>query len=96
MALFGIGNGAIFQLVPQRFQHHIGAATGVVGAVGGLGGFLLPTLLGTLKHTTGSFGPAFAVFGVASLGGGAWLQWLSREEGWRQSWRRALDLPEEA
>ena len=60
--LFGIGNGAVFQLVPQRFRQQIGVATGVVGAVGGLGGFLLPTLLGTLKQVTGSFGPALALF----------------------------------
>jgi len=97
MALFGMGNGAVFQLVPQRFRLHLGAATGVVGAVGGLGGFLLPALLGILKQTTGSFGPAFALFGVAAFGAAAWLQWLvSREERWRQ-WRRGtLDFAEEA
>jgi len=97
MALFGMGNGAVFQLVPQRFRQHLGAATGVVGAVGGLGGFLLPALLGILKQTTGSFGPAFALFGVAAFGAAAWLQWLvSREERWRQ-WRRGtLDFAEEA
>jgi NNP family nitrate/nitrite transporter-like MFS transporter len=96
MALFGMGNGAVFQLVPQRFRQHLGAATGVVGAVGGLGGFLLPALLGILKQTTGSFGPAFALFGGAAFGAAAWLQWLvSREAGWRQSWRRALDFAEE-
>ena len=96
MALFGMGNGAVFQLVPQRFRQHLGAATGVVGAVGGLGGFLLPALLGILKQTTGSFGPAFALFGVAAFGAAAWLQWLvSREERWRQ-WRRGtLDFAEE-
>jgi NNP family nitrate/nitrite transporter-like MFS transporter len=97
MALFGMGNGAVFQLVPQRFRQHLGAATGVVGAVGGLGGFLLPALLGILKQTTGSFGPAFALFGLAALGAAVWLQWLvSREAGWRQSWRHALDFAEEA
>ncbi|MCX6020359.1 MAG: NarK/NasA family nitrate transporter [Chloroflexi bacterium] len=43
MAFLGMGNGSVFQLVPQRFQSQIGIATGVVGAVGGLGGFVLPT-----------------------------------------------------
>ena len=95
MALFGIGNGAVFQLVPQRFGPHIGSATGIVGAMGGLGGFLLPTLLGTLKQGTGSFAPAFALFGVASFGAAAWLQWLSREEGWRRSWCPALEIAED-
>jgi NNP family nitrate/nitrite transporter-like MFS transporter len=89
MALFGVGNGAVFQLVPHRFRRQIGAATGIVGAVGGLGGFLLPTLLGAVKQTTGSFGPAFALFGVASFAAAASLQWLCRsEEGWRRGSRR--------
>src|SRR5678816_3998376 len=33
MALLGMGNGAVFQLVPQRFPERIGLVTGVVGAV---------------------------------------------------------------
>src|SRR5205814_647826 len=49
MGLMGLGNGSVFQLVPQRFRKDIGVATGVVGAAGGLGGFLLPSLLGALK-----------------------------------------------
>ena len=46
MALLGMGNGAVFQLVPQRFPERIGLVTGVVGAAGGLGGFMLPSVLG--------------------------------------------------
>jgi len=38
----GMGNGAVFQLVPQRFAGRMGIITGVVGAAGGLGGFVLP------------------------------------------------------
>ena len=49
MGLLGMGNGAVFQLVPQRFPDRIGLVTGVVGAAGGLGGFFLPTLLGAVK-----------------------------------------------
>ena len=47
MGLLGMGNGAVFQLVPQRFADRIGIVTGVVGAAGGLGGFCLPSLLGS-------------------------------------------------
>ena len=43
MGLLGMGNGAVFQLVPQRFPREIGVITGVVGAAGGIGGFFLPT-----------------------------------------------------
>lgn len=34
MGCLGMGNGAIFQLVPQRFQQEIGMVTGIVGAAG--------------------------------------------------------------
>jgi len=52
MGMLGMGNGAVFQLVPQRFSKHIGVITGVVGAAGGLGGFLLPSVLGAIKDRT--------------------------------------------
>lgn len=55
MAMLGMGNGAVFQLVPQRFPDRIGVLTGLVGAAGGFGGFLLPSLLGAIKGRTGQF-----------------------------------------
>jgi NNP family nitrate/nitrite transporter-like MFS transporter len=67
MVCLGLGNGAVFQIVPQRFQRNIGAVTGVVGALGGIGGFLLPTLLGTVRQHTGSF--AYGFFALALLAG---------------------------
>ena len=66
MCCLGLGNGAVFQLVPQRFQREIGTATGVIGAVGGLGGFFLPTLLGAAKQATGSYAPAFMVMATVA------------------------------
>jgi NNP family nitrate/nitrite transporter-like MFS transporter len=60
MLCLGLGNGAVFQMVPQRFQRDLGAITGVIGAVGGIGGFVLPTLLGSVREYTGSFGIGFA------------------------------------
>jgi MFS transporter, NNP family, nitrate/nitrite transporter len=55
MGMLGMGNGAVFQLVPQRFPERIGVLTGLVGAAGGFGGFLLPSLLGTIKDRTGQY-----------------------------------------
>ncbi len=69
MALFlGLGSGAVFKLVPVHFPKSTGAATGIVGAAGGLGGFFPPLFLGIVKDATGDFVLAF-VFLVAF----AWL-----------------------
>jgi NNP family nitrate/nitrite transporter-like MFS transporter len=90
MVCLGLGNGAVFQLVPQCFRRQIGIATGVVGAVGGLGGFMLPTMLGQFKQHTGSFAAGFVLLG--SMAGLALLllRWLmATNVNWRRSWRRS-------
>jgi NNP family nitrate/nitrite transporter-like MFS transporter len=84
MALLGMGNGAVFQLVPQRFPREIGVITGVVGAAGGLGGFFLPTILGSVKQITGSFSGGFLLFGGIALGGVVGLLYVSK------SWQGAF------
>ena len=65
MASFlGLGNGAVFKLVPELFPQATGAVTGIVGAAGGLGGFFPPLLLGVVKDASGTYTMAF-VFLVA-------------------------------
>ena len=82
MALLGMGNGAVFQLVPNRFPKEIGVTTGIIGAAGGLGGFVLPNVLGTMKELTGSFSGGFLAFAlVGGFGGAAALAYASR--GWQ-------------
>ena len=66
MATLGMGNGAVFQLIPQVFRREIGVITGLVGAAGGVGGFFLPTVLGSVKDETGSFAAGFLVFAAAA------------------------------
>jgi NNP family nitrate/nitrite transporter-like MFS transporter len=63
-AFLGLGNGAVFKLVPLYFPRATGAATGIVGAAGGLGGFFPPLVLGLVNDATGEFTLAF-VFLVA-------------------------------
>lgn len=78
MGCLGMGNGAVFQLVPQRFSKEIGVITGIVGAAGGLGGFFLPSLLGSLRQLTGSFAGGFLLFAMASASCAAAIVYLSR------------------
>jgi NNP family nitrate/nitrite transporter-like MFS transporter len=58
-ALLGLGNGAVFKLVPQYFPGQTGAVTGLVGAMGGLGGFFPPLLLAFFRERTGAIWPGF-------------------------------------
>lgn len=87
MLVLGMGNGAVFQLVPQRFRKEIGVMTGLVGMAGGLGGFYLASSLGYSKQYTGSYQAGLLVFAglaiVALLG-------LSAVKGrWRTTWGAA-------
>ncbi len=67
MLAFGMGNGAVFQLVPQRFRHEIGVMTGLVGMTGGIGGFYLASSLGYSKLLTGSYQAGFLVFALLAV-----------------------------
>lgn len=66
MGALGLGNGAVFQLVGLRFGDRIGAMTGIVGAAGGLGGFMLPFALGALKQLAGSYGVGLALLAATA------------------------------
>ncbi|HKQ11200.1 MAG TPA: nitrate/nitrite transporter [Rhizomicrobium sp.] len=72
MSALGMGNGAVFQLVPQRFRHDVGLMTGLVGMTGGVGGFYLAASLGYAQQYTGSYAFGFSIFAgmavVAFLG----------------------------
>jgi len=63
-AAIGLGNGAVFKLVPEYFPGSVGSVTGLVGAAGGLGGFFPPLVLGFVKQQTGSFLPGFVMLSV--------------------------------
>ena len=63
----GMANGAVFQLLPQRFGKEIGLMTGLVGAGGGVGGFYLASSLGYSKVATGSFTLGFLIFAALCL-----------------------------
>src|SRR5439155_26981361 len=84
MAMLGMGNGSVFQLVPQRFPSQVGIMTGIVGAAGGLGGFFLPSMLGAIKDRVGTFSLGFGIFGAVVLIGSAALLYLGRV--WRETW----------
>ncbi|TVP83411.1 MAG: NarK/NasA family nitrate transporter [Alkalicoccus sp.] len=85
MGCLGMGNGAVFQLVPQRFQKEIGMVTGIVGAAGGIGGFFLPNMLGSLRSLTGTYASGFIAFSLVSLAALGLLYMAQLE--WRKEWK---------
>jgi NNP family nitrate/nitrite transporter-like MFS transporter len=87
MAALGMGNGSVFQLVPQRFRKEIGVMTGLVGMAGGIGGFYLAASLGWCKQTTGSYQIGLLIFaGLAML---AIIGLSGVKTRWRTTWGSA-------
>lgn len=84
MLALGMGNGCVFQLVPQRFRREIGVMTGLVGMSGGIGGFYLASSLGVSKQLTGSYGPGFLVFAVLAATALVCIGGVRRR--WRMTW----------
>jgi len=89
MLALGTGNGAVFQLVPQRFREEIGVMTGLVGMAGGVGGFYLASSLGFAKQLSGSFSSGFLIFAGLAVAALALISLV--KSGWRRNWTAAAD-----
>lgn len=63
----GLGNGAVFKLVPEYFPQDVGSVTGLVGAAGGLGGFFPPLVVGALRQTTDHYAWGFVLLSLFAL-----------------------------
>ena len=87
MLALGTGNGAVFQLVPQRFRKEIGVMTGLVGMAGGIGGFYLASSLGFSKQITGSYQVGLTIF--ATLAVVALIGLSLVKQRWRTTWGSA-------
>ncbi len=81
---FGMCNGSVFQLLPQRFAKDISVMTGLVGCGGGVGGFVLGMLFGYSKENTGSYLTGILLF--AGLCGIALIGLKLVKTRWRSTW----------
>jgi len=84
MANLGMANGAVFQLVPQRFGKDIGIMTGLVGAAGGIGGTALIKTLGWSKGAFDGYTVGFLIFAAVVLVALAGLSMVKTR--WRTTW----------
>ena len=65
-AALGAAAGAVFALVAQRAPaQQVGAVTGVVGAAGGLGGFVPPLVMGGIYGASGTY--AWGLLALAAV-----------------------------
>lgn len=84
MANLGMANGAVFQLVPQRFGKDIGIMTGIIGAAGGLGGTALIKTLGWSKGVFDGYAAGFMIFSAVVLVAIAGISLVKTR--WRTTW----------
>ena len=87
MASLGLGNGAVFQLVGLRFRARIGVVTGLVGAFGGLGGFMLPIAFGSLHDRFNGYGAGLSLAATVVIVALVGVTLANRT--WRRSWAAA-------
>ena len=63
----GVGNAAVFKMVPKYVPEAVGGAAGLVGGLGALGGFILPPFLGAVVDALGARGYAGGFFAYVVL-----------------------------
>ena len=78
-ACLGAASGAVFAHVAQRApQAQVGSVTGLVGAAGGLGGFVPPLVMGSVFTSTGSYAGGLLALAVVAALCAAWCLSSSR------------------
>ncbi len=63
----GIGNAAVFKMVPKYVPEAVGGASGLVGGLGAIGGFIIPPFLGATVDALGKQGYAGGFFAYVVL-----------------------------
>ncbi|MCO4844431.1 MAG: NarK/NasA family nitrate transporter [Sulfurovum sp.] len=84
MANLGMANGALFQLVPQRFSKDIGIMTGIIGAAGALGGVAILEILGASTLMFGDYTIGFMFIAANTLIAIAGVSLVKSR--WRTTW----------
>ena len=87
---WGFGKASVFKYISDEYPHNIGVISGIVGLIGGLGGFLLPIKFGALLDLTGVRSSAFMLlFGITTVSV-VWMQLSTMAK------RRAVQAPADA
>jgi NNP family nitrate/nitrite transporter-like MFS transporter len=89
--MMGVGKASVFRYIADYFPRDVGVTGGVVGAVGGLGGFVLPLLFAWAQSVSGRPESTFLVLLVASVVSLIWLHLVVIHM--RRMERRAAQAP---
>jgi NNP family nitrate/nitrite transporter-like MFS transporter len=72
---WGFGKASVFKYISDQYPENIGVISGIVGLVGGLGGFLLPIMFGALVDVTGVRSSIFMLLWGVTLVSLVWMYW---------------------
>ena len=74
-SIWGIGKAAVYKHIPDYFPEEVGVVGGMVGVLGGLGGFSCPIIFGYLLEWTGLWTSCWMFMAALSL---VCLLWMHR------------------
>ena len=72
---WGFGKASVFKYISDEYPHNIGVISGIVGLVGGMGGFLLPVMFGALVDITGVRSSIFMLLWGVTFVSLVWMYW---------------------
>ncbi len=74
-----LGKAAVFKHIPTYYPDNVGSVSGLVGMIGGLGGFVLPIAFGFLNDLTGLWTSCFMLMFVVAVGALLWMHLAVRQ-----------------
>jgi NNP family nitrate/nitrite transporter-like MFS transporter len=72
---WAVGKASVFKYISDEYSHNIGVISGIVGLIGGMGGFLLPVMFGVLVDITGVNSSIFMLMWGITLVSLIWMYW---------------------
>jgi NNP family nitrate/nitrite transporter-like MFS transporter len=72
---WAVGKASVFKYISDEYGQNIGVVSGIVGLIGGMGGFLLPIMFGALVDVTGINSSIFMLLWGITLVSLVWMYW---------------------
>jgi len=66
-SVWGVGKASVYKLIPDYYPEEVGVVGGMVGVLGGLGGFFTPIVFGYLLEASGLWTSCWMFMWVLSV-----------------------------